>query len=372
VEHPYREPVPAAEVGSPAQTGASIEGRPRTAGSFQFKTRPTPTEPEPLVFVPDPEPQLFPSRPAVKPMSVQDRKNLFESKVSQNRPTPHTEPPRAAAVVSGTSDKETSQVKQASLPFEDEPTHMTSPTVPHAPKRTTSDPALPIPRPPPQATTQVISSQRTNPFSRPKLEATRPNVGMIKPSERQDLPVLEDFLTTPDLQPEESGRTVQRGSIDVSESRPLDVNPQATEDSSGVAKATKAPLVPGVGVSEPNPQQASEETVSHCTTPEPTSAVETREVGTSDSPDYTQRVPRSELGSDVRSVVVEDKEPSVRDQNGHRHSKDTALRDILAPNNSSGPTTRQRDTTSTTSRDSVGRHIGVRKRVDHFTARGLS
>jgi hypothetical protein len=371
VEHPYREPIPAAQVGSPSQAGASIEGRPRTAGSFQFKTRSIPTEPEPLVIVPDPEPQTLLSRLPVKPVSVQARKNLFESKISQNRSAPHTEPSRAVAVVKGISTKETSQVKQASLQSHDEPTRTTSLTAPHAPKRTNSDPALPIPCPPPQADTRLVPSQRTNPFSRPKIEPSRPKVGVTKPTERQDLPIFEDSLPTPDPDSNESARTVQRSSVDVSDSPPLGVNPQATEDSSGVDEASKAPLVPDIKASKPNSRRTSEETVSHRTTCEPMSLVETGEVRTSDSQDYTQRAPRSELGGDIRRVVVEDKGPSVRDKNGHRSPQDASLTDIVAPNNSSEPTTKQKDTTSTISRDSVGKHIGVRKRVEYFTARRM-
>ena len=58
IEHPYREPRnPTTSVaradGPPSQVGSSIEGRPRTAGSFQFKSRPGPAEPNNIVHAKD-------------------------------------------------------------------------------------------------------------------------------------------------------------------------------------------------------------------------------------------------------------------------------------------------------------------------------
>jgi hypothetical protein len=247
VEHPHRESKAAAEAKPPSQGGASSEGRPRTTGSFQFKTRPIPPEAESVVDVADPERLPLPSKLPVIPVSVQAAKSIFESKISPNRLAPHTEPSKATAVVKGTSTKKTSQVKQPPLPSHDEPTHVTCLTAPYAPNRKESDPALPIPRPPPQAPTRVASPQRTNPFSRPKSEAARLNVVVTKPTERQDLSILEDALPTSDIGSEESEPVTQRSSTNISDFPPRHVKPPgledlATEDGSRVDEVSKASL----------------------------------------------------------------------------------------------------------------------------------
>lgn len=90
VNHPYRRPKPTG--GAPAQVGATLEGRPRTSGSFQFKTRP---EPEREVIAPDSSPPPLSPRTSANPGSVRAAKDFFESKALPNRSDPPLPPPAA-------------------------------------------------------------------------------------------------------------------------------------------------------------------------------------------------------------------------------------------------------------------------------------
>lgn len=95
VDHSYR--IPKVLGGAPSQIGATSESRPRTSGSFQFKTRPEPkAEPRSEVTEPDPLPSPRPRQPAMKPASVKAAKDFFEAKASQGH-TGSVFPPRGAA-----------------------------------------------------------------------------------------------------------------------------------------------------------------------------------------------------------------------------------------------------------------------------------
>jgi hypothetical protein len=377
VEHPHREPRAAVDAGPPSQAGASIEGRPRTAGSFQFKTRPIPTEPEPSVAVPNPESQPLPPRQPAKPVSVQAAKKLFEGKLPQNRSAPQTQPSRAAVVVKGTSTQKTSQVKQTSLPSYDEPTPTTSQTALHAPKRKESDPTLPIPRPPPHAATQAVPSQRTNPFFRPKVESSRSNVVVTKATERQDVPVPKDGLASTDTGGDGIDPAPGTSPINVSDTFPYDVRSlgfegHAAQDGSREDEASKAHAVPADRSSRTHSRQSSEKIVRSSTALNPTSAAETGEVRTPVDRNFSQKGPRLGLGRDVRRAVGEDEGPSVRDKFGHRRSQNAFL-GTAAQHDSSESTTEQKAAkTSTTFKDSAEKSIGVLERVDHIAARGFS
>lgn len=93
VDHPYRRP---RILGcAPSQVGATSEGRPRTSGSFQFKTRPEPAAaPKPAVFVQDPS---LPLRVPVKSVSVKAVKEFFDSIASRGQSVPPLPYPGATA-----------------------------------------------------------------------------------------------------------------------------------------------------------------------------------------------------------------------------------------------------------------------------------
>jgi hypothetical protein len=101
IEHPYRETT-ASKVEPPSQIGASAQGRPRTTGAFDFKTRSSLSEAEREVSAPDPEPRPLPRWQPAKPVSVQAAKKFFESKASLHQSPPHVVPPGVAALVKGT------------------------------------------------------------------------------------------------------------------------------------------------------------------------------------------------------------------------------------------------------------------------------
>jgi hypothetical protein len=307
VEHSHREPRAAAEVGPPSQAGASIRSRPRTTGAFQFKTRPIPSNPERAVVVSEPERQHFLPRQPVKPVSVQAAKSVFEGKIAQNRSALQIQPSRAAGAVKGTPIKKASQVKQTSLPPDDEPT-----TSPPAPKRRDPDPTMPIPRRPPQTTASSGPSQRTNPFSRSKVKTSGPNVSVTKATERQDAPVLEDTLAA-------SG-------------------PGGDDSDLAPGTSTIAPSVTANMSRQSRLRQASEETVRSSTTHNPKSAAKLEVVKLPVDQGSTQNGSRSGSGGVVRSVVGEDEGSPVRNQLGQRQTQNAFLAGTAAQRDSSQST----------------------------------
>jgi len=113
VDHPYRRP--RVTGGAPSQIGATSERRPRTSGSFNFKTRPEAVaDPELEITAQDPPlPSSLPSRAS---FSVKAAKNFFDGKASQNQlvpPFPYTE---AVAAADSTVRKQAVEVQQ-SRPF---------------------------------------------------------------------------------------------------------------------------------------------------------------------------------------------------------------------------------------------------------------
>jgi hypothetical protein len=251
-----------------------------------------------------PEPQPFLPRQPAKPVSVQAAKNVFESKIAQNRSAPQIQPSRAAGAVKSTPIKKASQVKQTPLPSDDEPT-----TNPPAPERRDSDPTLPIPRSPPQITTPSGPSQRTNPFSRPKVETSGPSVSVTKVTERSDAPVLEDSLTAP--------------------------GPGGDDSDSAPATSTVVPLVIADMSRQSRLRQASEETVRSSTTHNPKSAAETEEVKLPADQDSTQNGPRSGSGGVVRSIVGEGEGTPGRNHLGQRQTQNAFLAGTAAQHDSS-------------------------------------
>ncbi|KAF2109688.1 hypothetical protein BDV96DRAFT_635955, partial [Lophiotrema nucula] len=158
--------------GPPSQIGSTIEGRPRTSGSFKFATRPVRPEPERAVVTP----AVDGPAPTQKSISVKATKNLFESKASESRTNPPF-PPKAnslsAKEASGGQAKDRPRQRTSTSTATDEvvrPTRIPSPTPKTATVRKESDPTLPIPRPPPESSKRTDVSQRTNPFVRQRAE----------------------------------------------------------------------------------------------------------------------------------------------------------------------------------------------------------
>jgi hypothetical protein len=112
LEHPYREPKGAA-AGPPSQAGASVSGRPRTSGSFEFKTRVPPIDSDRTASAPIAEQNPAPLRQLTKPVSVGAARQLFESRAAQDRQGPLL-PPARPAFVGSVSVKEKAQVKHNS------------------------------------------------------------------------------------------------------------------------------------------------------------------------------------------------------------------------------------------------------------------
>ncbi|KAF2007422.1 hypothetical protein P154DRAFT_569296 [Amniculicola lignicola CBS 123094] len=178
VQNPYQEPK-AAPAGPASQLGSSIEGRPRTSGSFKFKTRPMQPEPERKGPAPTPpQPPAAPLRQPPKTVSVQAAKRFFESKASEGGTAPPLPPPaveKIAKTATGVPKIKIDPLQSVLDPKgkseeESRPPRAPSPAHDLAAPRKGSEPGLPIPRPPAEAVKRTDVSQRTNPFTRQKPE----------------------------------------------------------------------------------------------------------------------------------------------------------------------------------------------------------
>ncbi|KAF2997426.1 hypothetical protein E8E13_005860 [Curvularia kusanoi] len=116
IDHPYRKPKDIG--GAPSQIGATSESRPRTSGSFHFKTRPesktvSDSEISKLGSVPPSQPRQTP----MKPVSVQAAKNFFEAKSSKvlSGAREATQPIRAWGRVAERVSEVESEVESKSL-----------------------------------------------------------------------------------------------------------------------------------------------------------------------------------------------------------------------------------------------------------------
>ncbi|ORY05284.1 hypothetical protein BCR34DRAFT_47861 [Clohesyomyces aquaticus] len=176
--------------GPPSQIGSSIEGRPRTSGSFKFKTRPP--EPERMFDEAGLQAITLTPKQIPKPVSVRDRKSFFESRASENQPNAPFPTRNSNVPTSSTrrsKDEGGPSSRTSNMPAlvrKDEANGSLRPSDAQATGQEDSDPGLPIPRPPPDATKRPETSQRTNPFVRHKHPPASPNIVVATASESND------------------------------------------------------------------------------------------------------------------------------------------------------------------------------------------
>lgn len=176
VDHSYR--TPKVLGGAPSQIGATCESRPRTSGSFQFRTRPeSKAEPRPEVTQPDPLPSPRPRQLPMKPASVKAAKDFFEAKVLQGQTGP-VFPPRGAATANKgiTAKKLTVGNQLPSPPYGhlqariDQPDHVSRPSL-HLDEQSKLDPEYPMAPPPSYILSDVAQFRVSNPFDLPQTNA---------------------------------------------------------------------------------------------------------------------------------------------------------------------------------------------------------
>lgn len=174
-DHPYRtSKVPG---GAPSQVGATSESRPRTSGSFQFKTRPeSKTEPRSEVTQPDPLPSLRPRQSSTKLASVKAAKDFFEAKASQGRSGPVIPPRGTATANMGVTAKRLTGDQLLPPPCDlpqartGLPGHVSRPNLP-LDEQTKLDPEYPVAPPPSYLSSDVAQSRVLNPFDLPHTNA---------------------------------------------------------------------------------------------------------------------------------------------------------------------------------------------------------
>lgn len=267
VDHPYRRPK--ATGGAPSQIGATTESRPRTSGSFQFKTRPEPkAEPEREVTAPNLSPPLLPQRTPAKPVSVRAAKDFFESKASQNGSAPSIPPPRASAAAEGAVSRSTVSEKRASFlsrrRFKDrtgEPARVSGSTS-RITVRPDSEMGPSTPCSPPDAPSQTEPSPRTNPFARPKRDSVASKAVVRKATTSQDSNMDEDLSSS---DPSDQKPT-RRKLTNISETAPRDAKPlgferRAVDNSSALDEASDAPLIALEHANRSDDRHTSDETV---------------------------------------------------------------------------------------------------------------
>lgn len=317
VEHPYRRPKPTG--GAPSQIGATLEGRPRTSGSFQFKTRPEPkAEPEREVTAPDPSLPPLPPRTPAKPVSVRAAKEFFEGKASQNRSAPSLPPPGASAAAKGAVPRNAVSEKQAlslsrrrSKDEASRPARIPSPTSRIA-IRSESDTEPSMSRPPPDASSRLEPSQRTNPFARPKSDSLAPKVVLRKATTPQDAPVCHDFSS---FDPSES--RFGRKSTNIFETAPRDAKPlgyerRAFDDSSKLDESSNGSLIAFEHADRSDDGHTSDDTVRRRSTYESVSAAESDEGAAEEAPFSHKQARRSKPGRHVRGTFEDDNRSAAK------------------------------------------------------------
>ncbi|KAF3045460.1 hypothetical protein E8E12_005883 [Didymella heteroderae] len=312
VDHPYRRPNTSGS--APPQIGATSDSRPRTLGSFQFKTRPEPkAAPERKVTAPKPPPAVLPPKMPATPVSVRATKDFFESKVSQNGSAPPLLPPRASAATKGAGSRSAVTKKQASFFSRRwskdgvrQPARGSEPTS-HIPVRPESDTEPSMPRPPPDASSQIELFQRTNPFARPKSDSLAPKVFVYKATARQDFLTCED-LSSSGTSEQKFGR---RESTNISNTAPRDAKPlgferRAVDDSSTLDESSNAPLIGLEHANRSNDRHTSDETVRRHPTYRSVSAAESDEGAIEEAISSSTQARRPEPARHVRRTFEDD------------------------------------------------------------------
>lgn len=166
IEHPYRDPRPAA-TGPPSQIGAGPRGRLRTAGAFRFKTRDPSAQPKPAANEQDSlRRQPIPEQP-IKSSAVKAARSMFESAGTPSSLASHSRPPeQASAVEADPLDGDGLQTFPL-VPPKTEPTHRSNLFRKQTLKADAPKPGTTfIPRL--SSNTRTGTAQRDNPFVRPK------------------------------------------------------------------------------------------------------------------------------------------------------------------------------------------------------------
>ncbi|KAF1913544.1 hypothetical protein BDU57DRAFT_558557 [Ampelomyces quisqualis] len=180
VGHPYRAPRAAPEVQPPAQVGARIEGRPRTAGAFHFKTRASPVEPERAVVASHSEQQYAAPRQPAKHISVQAVKNFFERKACPAESASHAAPTSL------------SKTRQTAEPFAQPRAETAHLSHSQEPERQTMEHALLTATPLREGDTRDLQPQRKKPSTRPGAKRSFTHDMLSKDVSHQDYSVIDD------------------------------------------------------------------------------------------------------------------------------------------------------------------------------------
>ena len=162
-----------------------------------------------------------------------------------------------------------------------------------------------MPRPLPEASSQLGSSQRTIPFARPKSDSLPPTVVVRKATTPQDS--AYDDLSSSDPSESMSGR---RRSTNVEtapqDARPLGYERRAVNDGSKLDEACNTPLVALERAIKPDDHYTSDETVRRRSTYELISTAESDEGANKEAPSFHSQTRRTKSGRNVRRAVEED------------------------------------------------------------------
>lgn len=396
VEHPYRETQDANE--PPSQAGASVEGRPRTSGAFDFKTRPAPAvEPDQITIAPSLEPaipasrQTEPTAPASRPppkhVSMQAAKKFFESRVSQSAPLPPPSPAGAAAKNKERSAYRASKEKEKEqeVAAHEKLTQISDSTKPLVPDYNMSEVTLPMPRPPPQSLRHGEPSQRVNPFTRPKAESLAPVIVIRKPTARTNSPPAEVERDDTGVDGDEQTTIGRRRSTNIFNTaphyaKPLGFERRAIEDGSKHDELSSVSVIAVEKMKRTNQYHEAEKVVRHTTPHTPTSPAETEAAAVFEGPEAQQAIRRSQSGGDVRGAVKDTNKPPATRLRRHG-SQGAALTDSTPVDRLAGRTVDQRSTKSANTAPGYkadvfpsrpDRSVDVRKRLEDIPARGLS
>lgn len=385
VEHPYREPTIA---GPPSQSDASVESRPRTSGSFQFKIRPPPDEPKRTITAPDPQPLPLPPRGTTNPLSVQAARSFFETKAFQNKSAPLLPPSGAAAIAAGATIKKQLQSQHPLTPpclqFQDEgarPTCLPSPTNGRVRGRKDSDPTLSLPSV--EVTMQAKPPQRVNTISRCKEKSSAPN-GVVN----RTTAFQESFIA--DYQQSESNTTSgdQEAIGRQSRTNDLELTPRnskllvhgeyAIDDRSKLRGDSTESLITVEKPRWSDRIRVSGEIVRHHSLNKSTSAAEPEEAAESDDLKSVQKSRCTKTGRNVRRAFNEDTESASRrfrcrePQSAPLTSDDTANTFSRGLSSKLSIADLHRNHNQETCLENSGETTDVHKRVEGITAKCFS
>lgn len=308
VEHPYRRSE--ATGGAPSQIGATLKSRPRTLGSFQFKTRPEPkADRKREDTTPDPSTSPSSLRSPAKPVSVRAARDFFESKASQNGSAPLLPPLHTSAATKGVVFRGGVSDKHAQSNGRDGQPAQSPNLVSRTMMQSESGLGPSMPRPPPDLPARTDRSQRTTPFARPKSDTTAPKAILRKATMPQDTATYNNHST---IDPNDT-RLGRRKPTNLSETVPPDAEPfgserQAVGDSSALDDAHNTPVIALEHVNRSDDRHTSDETVRRCLTYECMSAAKSDEGATGEARPPFRQTRRTKSSRHVRKSLVDDAE----------------------------------------------------------------